>query len=515
MSYISTTTTATPQTFVRFVLACCIFLLPNIVQAETTNSATLQWEPNQEADLAGYKVYHGTAPGIYGSPQGVSKTNTTAPYSNLESNKSHYFAVTAYDEFGNESSPSSEVSTFIPEQDSDTEPPSLVPSLVSPLPGSTLTASPVTFDWSAGSGVEKYHLYVGTTLGGKDIYDQSQGTGTSVSVSGIPITGNPVYVRLWWKIAGTWSTTDYTYHTQGGDPALTSPTPGSTLTASPVTFDWSAGSGVEKYHLYVGTTPGGKDIYDQSPGTETSVSVSGIPINGNPVYVRLWWKIAGTWSTTDYTYHTQGGGGGDPALTSPTPGSTLTASPVTFDWSAGSGVEKYHLYVGTTPGGKDIYDQSPGTETSVSVSGIPINGNPVYVRLWWKIAGTWSTTDYMYHTQGGGGGDPALTSPTPGSTLTASPVTFDWSAGSGVEKYHLYVGTTPGGKDIYNQSPGTGPRSVSPASRSMGIRSMSASGGKLRGRGPIRTICTTPRAAGAGIRRSPVRPLAPPSRPRR
>ena len=343
------------------------------------------------------------------------------------------------------------------------------PALTSPTPGATLTASPVTFQWSAGSGVAEYHLYVGTTPGGKDIYNQSQGTGTSVSVSGIPINGNPVYARLWWRIGGTWSSTNYTYQTQGGgggggggDPALTSPTPGATLTASPVTFQWSAGSGVAEYHLYVGTTPGGKDIYNQSQGTGTSVSVSGIPINGNPVYARLWWRIGGTWSSTNYTYQTQGGGGGgggDPALTSPTPGATLTASPVTFQWSAGSGVAEYHLYVGTTPGGKDIYNQSQGTGTSVSVSGIPINGNPVYARLWWRIGGTWSSTNYTYQTQGGGGGgggDPALTSPTPGATLTASPVTFQWSAGSGVAEYHLYVGTTPGGKDIYNQSQGTG-----------------------------------------------------------
>ena len=124
------TTTVTPQIFARFVLACCIFLLPNIVQAETTNSATVQWAPNQEVDLAGYQVYHGTNPGVYGSPLKVSKTAITAPYSNLESNKTHYFSVTAYDKFGNESSPSLEVSTFIPGQISVTEP----PSLVSPSP---------------------------------------------------------------------------------------------------------------------------------------------------------------------------------------------------------------------------------------------------------------------------------------------------------------------------------------------------------------------------------------------
>ncbi len=181
-------TTGTPQSFAGFVLACCIFLLPNIVQAGTTNTVTVQWAANQEADLAGYKVYHGKSPGIYGSPLKVSKTTTTVPYANLESNKTHYFLVTAYDLSGNESSPSLEVSNFIPGQNSVTEP----PSLISPPLGSTLTTSSVAFQWSAGSGVAEYHLYVGTTPGGKDIYTQSQGTSTSASVSGIPINGNPV-----------------------------------------------------------------------------------------------------------------------------------------------------------------------------------------------------------------------------------------------------------------------------------------------------------------------------------
>ena len=384
------------------------------------------------------------------------------------------------------------------------------PAITSPTPGSTLTASPVPFQWSAGSGVAEYHLYVGTTSGGKDIYDQSQGTDTSVSVS-VPLNGNPVYVRLWWRIGGTWSSTDYTYQTSagGGDPAITSPTPGSTLTASPVPFQWSAGSGVAEYHLYVGTTSGGKDIYDQSQGTDTSVSVS-VPLNGNPVYVRLWWRIGGTWSSTDYTYQTSAGGG-DPAITSPTPGSTLTASPVPFQWSAGSGVAEYHLYVGTTSGGKDIYDQSQGTDTSVSVS-VPLNGNPVYVRLWWRIGGTWSSTDYTYQTSAGGG-DPAITSPTPGSTLTASPVPFQWSAGSGVAEYHLYVGTTSGGKDIYDQSQGTDTSvsvSVPLNGNPVYVRLWWRIGGTWSS-----TDYTYQTSAGGGIRRSPVRPLAPPSRPRR
>ena len=92
-------------------------------------------------------------------------------------------------------------------------------------------------------------------------------------------------------------------------PNITNPIPTSTLTNSTVTFQWTAGSGVDSYWLGVGTSqaslannPWG-DISSQST-TSTSLTVSGIPINGNPVYVRLWWNVGSTWFFTDYTYQT-------------------------------------------------------------------------------------------------------------------------------------------------------------------------------------------------------------------
>ena len=96
------------KVFVASVFGLCAFLVPNGVQSATTNSATLQWGANQEPDLDGYLVYHGTAPGIYGSSQNVGMT-TTYQYTNLNPDTTHYFTVTAYDTSGNESPPSLEV----------------------------------------------------------------------------------------------------------------------------------------------------------------------------------------------------------------------------------------------------------------------------------------------------------------------------------------------------------------------------------------------------------------------
>jgi hypothetical protein len=80
---------------IKNILAGCVlsgsfFFLPNGVQSATSDAETLQWAANLEPDLAGYRIYHGTAPGIYGVPQTVGKT-TTYQYANLESNKTHYF----------------------------------------------------------------------------------------------------------------------------------------------------------------------------------------------------------------------------------------------------------------------------------------------------------------------------------------------------------------------------------------------------------------------------------------
>jgi hypothetical protein len=39
--------------------------------------------------------------------------------------------------------------------------------------------------------------------------------------------------------------------------------------------------------------------------TVTTETVSGLPINGEKVYARLYWLIDGTWYSADYTYMAQ------------------------------------------------------------------------------------------------------------------------------------------------------------------------------------------------------------------
>jgi len=100
-----------------------------------------------------------------------------------------------------------------------------------------------------------------------------------------------------------------------------------------------------------------------------------------------------------------------PAMTNPTPGSTLSGSTETFTWSAGgTNVVEWWVYIGTSVGAKNIYDSgSLGLATSDTVNGLPTDGSTLYVRLWWRDAAGWHTVDvtYMAATSGGGGASSA------------------------------------------------------------------------------------------------------------
>jgi hypothetical protein len=68
----------------------------------------LAWDANTEGDLAGYKVYYGTASGSYGSPVDVGKV-TSYTLTGLTGGQRYYVALKAYDTSNNHSGYSTEV----------------------------------------------------------------------------------------------------------------------------------------------------------------------------------------------------------------------------------------------------------------------------------------------------------------------------------------------------------------------------------------------------------------------
>ncbi|MEI8309144.1 MAG: hypothetical protein WCH98_00150, partial [Verrucomicrobiota bacterium] len=87
---------------------------------------------------------------------------------------------------------------------------------------------------------------------------------------------------------------------------MAAPVPGSTLSGSSQTFMWNAGTQAWEYWLSVGSTPAGTNYFYASTGSALRQTVTGLPTNGSPIYVRLWTSLASGWVYTDYTYKAAG-----------------------------------------------------------------------------------------------------------------------------------------------------------------------------------------------------------------
>ncbi len=93
-------------------------LLMSIANVTLAKDVTLTWDANQESDLAGYKVYYGTNPGVYNGTtalEGASPIDpgdvTTVTFVGLDDTKDHFFTVTAYNFEGKESPYANEVNS--------------------------------------------------------------------------------------------------------------------------------------------------------------------------------------------------------------------------------------------------------------------------------------------------------------------------------------------------------------------------------------------------------------------
>jgi hypothetical protein len=228
----------------------------------------------------------------------------------------------------------------------------------------------------------------------------------TATVTGIPQFGEGLYATLYSYVSGAWQPIVYPYTAAGSPVAatVTTPTPSSTLSGSSVTFTWSAGEGVTNYWFNLGTMDSGadaKNLYSGSATTLTSVSVTGLPTNGETIYATLYSYIAGAWQPTVYTY-TATGSPSPAVLTTPSPTTQLTSSTVTFSWSAGNPATSYWLNLGTASSGanaKNIYSSGSTAATSVTVTGLPTNGETIYATLYSYIDGAWQPSVYSYSAQ--------------------------------------------------------------------------------------------------------------------
>ena len=210
---------------------------------------------------------------------------------------------------------------------------------------------------------------------------------SSYLVSGLPTDGRTLFVRLWYRVGGFWEFTDepFTAVTLVA-PGLTDPVLYSTLDSSEVMFRWSANDqSVSKWWMYIGSTPGARDVYNSSDlGLNVVHMVSGLPTDGRTLYIRLWYQVGGFWQFVDQQVIAATLAA--PMVMSPVAGSTLGDANVTFQWTANEQpVTNWWFFIGSSTGGRDIYNSGDlGTNLSQRVTALPNDGRTLHVRLWYR-----------------------------------------------------------------------------------------------------------------------------------
>lgn len=109
------------------------------------------WNANTETDLAGYKVFYGTASGVYSDSVDVGKV-LIYTITNVTQGKTYYVALKAYDTSGNLSGFSPEVFLYVPVP--DTTPPTVPVNLIANVAGTV-----VAIKWDSIADATTYGVY--------------------------------------------------------------------------------------------------------------------------------------------------------------------------------------------------------------------------------------------------------------------------------------------------------------------------------------------------------------------
>jgi hypothetical protein len=421
----------------------CVFLLA-VSSAGQTSSAVasirypqegatqvnpnVQFTWNAVSNAQVYYLYVGSAPGlkdVYDS----GETTKTALSVRLATGATYYARL--YTESNNIWHAASDISFT-------TVTPSI---LLSPANQAGLQRS-VLFSWKPVTGASAYYLYVGSTLGAKDVFDSGEVQVTQLTRI---LNGGTFYARIYTLINSQWYASADVSFSVAAPPtpaSLTSPSVGSALfSTSPVTFSWTAVPSATVYYLYVGTALGAKDVINSGEIKVTQLNRTLLP---GTYYARIYTEIAQLWYvSSDISFSVSGGS----ALVFPANGANDIDPYINFTWQSYQSATAYSLSVGTTPGGSDTLATGSVTSTSFQASVSLQSNTTYYAQLGTLLSGNWFYTNSSFTT---GTGIAHLLTPSDGA-LNIDPFSkLSWTPVSDAQTYYVYVGSAPGLKDVYD-----------------------------------------------------------------
>jgi hypothetical protein len=425
------------------LLAALLLLMAGTASAQ---SVTIAWDPNKEADLAGYVVHYGTASGVYTHSLDVGKV-TSANIVSLTTGKTYFFAVQAYSTKALMSPMSAELkvligSTTIPTPPPPTTPPPPPPPPLQPpskfvtAPGADGRLTSKLLQWTAVSDALAYYLYVGSSSGAKDMVDTGEITSTSKTLPPLP-TDRMYFARIWTKQRDGWRFAEMNFMMPAmpGPARLITPLNGEQNVTSSQPFVWTEVPGAEAYYLYVGTRSGAKDVVDTGEIKDLSYTARALPA-GQRLYARIHTKVEGGWYQTEVFFDSAG----TSLLLYPRAGAGDVSARELFRWSAVQDAQAYYLYVGTAPGAKDVVDTGEIADTGYLVTRLE-PGRTYYAKLFTKFASGWKFDEVPFKTSNSS----RVTNSSDGSDLGQG---FRWTSITGAQAYYLYLGTEPGAKNL-------------------------------------------------------------------
>lgn len=260
------------------------------------------------------------------------------------------------------------------------------PVLTTPVPGSVLSGSSVTFTWTTDAWASTYELFFGTVfktdnLGAYTVSPSKNNT-VSVTVTGLPTNGAPIYVILSWTSSDVKHYKNYTYTA-----ATESSTPTLSINASSISFGQVTLNDRSTQSLTLMSTGTASVTVNSATVSGTGFSVTGISFPktlsaGQSVTLDVEFDPTTAGSVTGKLVIASNSSSGSSATVALSgTGAAASGYQVNLSWvapgSSGVQIAGYHIYRAIS--GSSAYQQlNPSVDTSTSYADSTVNSGTTY-----------------------------------------------------------------------------------------------------------------------------------------
>jgi hypothetical protein len=295
----------------RRVITTLVMAIALTARAAAAGSISLQWDPNAELDVQGYRVFVGEQPGVYTSSVDVGNVTNWA-YASATEGKRYCFAVAAYSAGPRMGAKSAEVCT---EGIADDAPTLLNPGNLTHSSGQPLTLTLVGSD-PEGNPV----TYTASGLPTGLVLNRNTGF-----VSGTPSAAGAFTTRATVSDGKLTTTQSFSWKIQAAAPGTATPLrPAGTIATATPTFEWESVPTATSYRLWADDASTKDLLIDYTPaqaGCTTAGAVCRVSPGVALVAGRASWSVRSSnpvggapWSgALDFTIQLPAGSGGSKA----------------------------------------------------------------------------------------------------------------------------------------------------------------------------------------------------------